>query len=217
MLRTRILKHWFILPKSSFGRGKVYAPQTKILEDRTKDRACVFEALFKYVSTRFGLRLIEKSFENARPVFCSVFQNLRLGSINFTPPKRRFWKVMLPKRRFWKNAHKIGRAFSKLFSMSRSPNRVLAPLKSTTKRTSNLVIDLPKSSLGEHKSRKRFRWVVLEALSSRARNPRFYFVHASTKPRFLAKMRHQKSGIPCSAFITFSPNIALFSMKKLRK
>jgi hypothetical protein len=32
----------------------------------------------------------------------------------------------------------------------------------------------------------------------RARNPRFYFVHASTKPRFLTKMGHPKSGIPCS-------------------
>ncbi len=38
--------------------------------------------------------------------------------------------------------------------------------------------------------------------TTRARNPRFYFVHAriaGTKPRFLTKMRHQKSGIPCSA------------------
>ena len=33
----------------------------------------------------------------------------------------------------------------------------------------------------------------------RARNPRFYFVHAGTKPSFLTKMGHQKSGIPCSA------------------
>jgi hypothetical protein len=33
----------------------------------------------------------------------------------------------------------------------------------------------------------------------RARNPRFYFVHAGTKPRFLTKKRHQKSGIQCSA------------------
>ncbi len=33
---------------------------------------------------------------------------------------------------------------------------------------------------------------------ARARNPRFYFVHVSTKPRFLTKKRHQKSGIPCS-------------------
>jgi hypothetical protein len=36
----------------------------------------------------------------------------------------------------------------------------------------------------------------------RARNPRFYFVHAriaGTKPRFLTKKMQQKSGIPCSA------------------
>ncbi len=32
----------------------------------------------------------------------------------------------------------------------------------------------------------------------RARNHRFYFVHAGTKPRFLTKKGHQKSGIPCS-------------------
>jgi hypothetical protein len=31
-----------------------------------------------------------------------------------------------------------------------------------------------------------------------ARNPRFNFVHANTKPRFLTKMRHPKSGIQCS-------------------
>jgi len=33
---------------------KVYAPQTKILEGRTNVSECVFEALFKGVSTRFG-------------------------------------------------------------------------------------------------------------------------------------------------------------------
>ncbi len=33
----------------------------------------------------------------------------------------------------------------------------------------------------------------------RARNPRFYFVNAGTKPRFLTKKGHQQSGIPCSA------------------
>ncbi len=32
----------------------------------------------------------------------------------------------------------------------------------------------------------------------RARNPRFYFVHAGTKPRFLTINGHQESGIPCS-------------------
>ena len=33
-----------------------YAPQTKIFEDRTKGRACLFEVLCEGVSTRFGLR-----------------------------------------------------------------------------------------------------------------------------------------------------------------
>jgi hypothetical protein len=40
------------------------------------------EALFKGVSTRFGLRTIEMCFENPDFFFCSSFQNLRLGSIN---------------------------------------------------------------------------------------------------------------------------------------
>jgi len=43
----------------------------------------MFEALFKGVSTRFGLRTIEKSVENPDFIFCSAFQNLRLGSIIF--------------------------------------------------------------------------------------------------------------------------------------
>ncbi len=37
------------------------------------------------------------------------------------------------------------------------------------------------------------RWVC-----ARARNHRFYCVHEGTKPRFLTKKAHQKSGIPCS-------------------
>ena len=43
----------------------IYAPQTKILEGRTNISECVFEALFKGVSTGFGLRNVEKCFENA--------------------------------------------------------------------------------------------------------------------------------------------------------
>jgi len=55
----------FILPKSSFGEHKIR----------------IFEALFECVSTRFGLRTIEKSVENPDFIFCSSFQHLRLGSI----------------------------------------------------------------------------------------------------------------------------------------
>jgi hypothetical protein len=51
---------------------------------RQNKRSRVFKVLFKGVSIRFGLRIFEKSFENARAIFCSVFQNLRLGSINFS-------------------------------------------------------------------------------------------------------------------------------------
>ncbi len=43
----------------------VYAPQTKILEGRTNVSERVFEALFKGVSTVFGLQNVEKCFENA--------------------------------------------------------------------------------------------------------------------------------------------------------
>jgi len=40
---------------------------------------------------------------------------------------------MLPKRRFWKEEQKMTSGFSKRFSMVRSPNLVLTPLKSASK------------------------------------------------------------------------------------
>ena len=61
--------------------AQVYPSQTKILEGGTKDEIRIFEALFKGVSTRFGLRTIEKCFENPDFIFCSSFPNLRLGTI----------------------------------------------------------------------------------------------------------------------------------------
>ncbi len=61
--------------------AKNYAPQTKILEGLTKEEMRLFEALFKGVSTRFWLRTIESPFENQELIFCSFFQNLRLGSM----------------------------------------------------------------------------------------------------------------------------------------
>ena len=45
----------------------------------TKRRFWIFEALFKGVSTQFGARTIEKSFENQEFFFCQSLQNLRLG------------------------------------------------------------------------------------------------------------------------------------------
>jgi hypothetical protein len=44
-------------------RSLFYPSQTKILEGRTNLSECVFEALFKGVSTRFGLQTVEKCFE----------------------------------------------------------------------------------------------------------------------------------------------------------
>jgi hypothetical protein len=60
---------------------QIYPSQTKILEGGTKDECWLFEALFKVVSTLFGLLTIEKSVEKPDFIICSSFQNLRLGSI----------------------------------------------------------------------------------------------------------------------------------------
>ena len=62
---------------------KLYPSQTKNLEEGTKDDMRIFEALLKDVSTQFGPRTIEKCFENPHYTFCSLFQNLRLGGINY--------------------------------------------------------------------------------------------------------------------------------------
>ena len=87
----------FILPKSSFGEHRLVwvrqthrhaiiilycDSQTKILEGWTKEEIMCFEAIFKGVSTRFGLRIVEKSVDNPDFIFCSSFQNLRLVSID---------------------------------------------------------------------------------------------------------------------------------------
>jgi hypothetical protein len=42
------------------------------------------------------------------------------------------------------------------------------------------------------------------SVGPRARNPRFYFVHTGTKPGFMTKKGHQKSGIPCSDSVLWS-------------
>ncbi len=58
---------------------------------------------------------------------------------------------MLPKRRFWMAERTFGIEFSNYFSKERGPNRVLTPLKSTSKMRSWTFVGLPKSSFGEHK------------------------------------------------------------------
>jgi hypothetical protein len=53
-----------------------------IWEGGTKDDIRIFEALFKGVSTRFGLRTIEKSIEIQDVIFCSFFQIHVWGEYN---------------------------------------------------------------------------------------------------------------------------------------
>jgi hypothetical protein len=81
-----------------------YASKTKILEGRTNLSECVFEALFKGVSTRFGLQDVEKCFENAFGKVGSAFQNLRLVSIILQ--KNVAWIAKTRPRNFrFKDAH----------------------------------------------------------------------------------------------------------------
>jgi hypothetical protein len=101
-------------------------------------------------------RTLAKSIEKTFPTVCQVFENLRLGSINFPniSTSVRCSKFMIPKRRFWKAeqirlwsikvyAHQakiFGRrnkrssvTFRCIFNKS-SPRWVLTPFKSTSRR-----------------------------------------------------------------------------------
>ena len=60
-----------------------YAPQTKILDDWTKRCVCVFEVLFNWLSTLFGLPLFENSFKNAYATLCSTLENSSFGEHKF--------------------------------------------------------------------------------------------------------------------------------------
>jgi len=50
----------------------------------------MFDALLKVVSTLFGPLTIEKCIEHPHFIFCSTFQNLRLGSIILPLPNEDF-------------------------------------------------------------------------------------------------------------------------------
>ncbi len=63
----------------------IYAPQTKILEGRTKDEMPMFDTLFKGSWPKLSTHTLEKGVEHRHFIFCSAFQNLRLGSINCAP------------------------------------------------------------------------------------------------------------------------------------
>ncbi len=54
---------------------------------------CVFEVLFKGLSTRFGLQLIENSFKNAYATLCRTLEKSSFGEHNFPS----FWGIDMPK------------------------------------------------------------------------------------------------------------------------
>ena len=113
------------------------------LEGGTKDELRISnEALFKGVSTLFGLRNLEQWIETPDFIFCSSFQNLRLGSSVATRhvANKKLRNFMLPKRRFWKAEPTFPNAFSKHFSTFCSPNMVLTPLKSASKTHSERLV-----------------------------------------------------------------------------
>jgi len=90
----------------------IYPSQTKILEWWTKDEIRIFE----YFSRTWVLNLGHEPWKSA--------SKIRMSS--FVPPCNNF---MLPKRRCWKDEQKRKSGFSTDFSIVRSPNRVLTPLK----------------------------------------------------------------------------------------
>jgi len=84
--------HTCFITRGRYGEQKLaqfYPSQTKILEGGTKDEMRMCEALFKGVSTQCGPLTIEKCITHPHLIFCSAFQNLRLGSINFAPTTSR--------------------------------------------------------------------------------------------------------------------------------
>jgi len=63
-----------------------YASQTKILENETAVRACLFDGLCEGSLPKSSTHTLEKCLEKTRPTCCFVFQNLRLGSIKMFAP-----------------------------------------------------------------------------------------------------------------------------------
>ena len=113
------------LPKRRFWKAErtvpnpsidqIYAPQTKVLEGCTKIKSGFFDCLFNgSYPLKSAAKIRISSFVHPSKIF---------GGINF----------MLPKRRFWKEEQKMKSGFSTDFSMVRSQNRVLTPLKSASK------------------------------------------------------------------------------------
>jgi hypothetical protein len=62
----------------------LYPSQTKILEGGTKDEMQMFDTLCKGSWPKLSTHALENCFEHMHFIFCSSFQNLRLGSIYLT-------------------------------------------------------------------------------------------------------------------------------------
>jgi len=78
---SQIFQPQLVVPNLRSPNEDFYAPQTKVLEGRINRPEHLFDALFKGLSTRFGLRIVEKCIEKMFRTVYSAFQNLRLGSI----------------------------------------------------------------------------------------------------------------------------------------
>jgi hypothetical protein len=149
----------------------VLLPKSKSITDTLSQKcprlpALSLKALFKCVSTRFGLRNIEQSIGIPDFVFFppskSSFGEHKLckmiQKIVATCDVLVFWDAtifcnnsMLPKQRFWKEEQKRKSGFSTDFSMVRSQNPVLTPLKIASNIWFHLLFLLPKSSFGMDK------------------------------------------------------------------
>ncbi len=71
------------LKSASKTHSEFYPSQTKILEGWTKDDFWIFDWFSRVRSPKSSTHALEKCFENPDVIFCSSFQNLRLGSIKF--------------------------------------------------------------------------------------------------------------------------------------
>jgi hypothetical protein len=116
-------------------------------------------------------------FEKTHFIFCSSFQNLRLGGIKLLQ------KIVASP----KNQH-IQEHIQEHIASHVVPDHGQS--------TESPIFDASfwsENGVSCPHERKKIGDSVI-----RARNPRFSFVRVSMKPRFLTKKMHRKSGIPCS-------------------
>ncbi len=112
-----------------------YAPQTKILPFWTAEQSFAYAFLNEF-SISGSPKLVLTPLKSTSTTHTQRF--VRPTAALFGRPKSSFGEhknlrdFMRPKRRFWKAEQKMKSGFSTDFSMVRSPNRVLTPLKSAS-------------------------------------------------------------------------------------